>query len=134
MLTLRTAAITAVNGNSYVVGYVDNNSVAAYHIQSIDLYKGRLVVETRYEYPGLVHVEELNQGILNHESIKDELPFPEPVYRDRPIVVVLTPEQLEPVHDHIRNGRKINAIKEFRNLTKCGLKESKDWVEANCNV
>lgn len=32
--------------------------------------------------------------------------------------------------DHIRNKRKIEAIKVVRDMTRMGLKEAKDWVEA----
>ena len=35
----------------------------------------------------------------------------------------------EVVLDHIKSGRKINAIKEFRGESGLGLKEAKDWVE-----
>ena len=31
---------------------------------------------------------------------------------------------------HMRDNKKINAIKEFRTQTGLGLKEAKDWVEA----
>lgn len=34
------------------------------------------------------------------------------------------------VKGYIKNGQKINAIKEFRTETGLGLKEAKDWVEA----
>jgi ribosomal protein L7/L12 len=39
-------------------------------------------------------------------------------------------EVSEVVLDHMRNNRKINAIKEFRGESGLGLKEAKDWVEA----
>lgn len=29
-------------------------------------------------------------------------------------------------------GKKVEAIKIVRQWTQCGLKEAKDWVEANC--
>lgn len=36
----------------------------------------------------------------------------------------------ENVEDYIRDGKLINAIKEFRSESGLGLKEAKDWCEA----
>jgi hypothetical protein len=36
----------------------------------------------------------------------------------------------EQIKDDIFNGRKIDAIKKYRALTREGLKESKDFIEA----
>lgn len=42
----------------------------------------------------------------------------------------LTAEETEKVRAHLRAGDKIAAIKEFRAMTGCGLKDAKDAVEA----
>jgi hypothetical protein len=41
----------------------------------------------------------------------------------------LTSEQLEQIHNDLFAGRKINAIKTYREATNVGLKEAKDAVE-----
>lgn len=46
----------------------------------------------------------------------------DPTFRGWPVSSV--------VLDYIKNGQRINAIKEFRGETGLGLKEAKDWVEA----
>lgn len=42
-------------------------------------------------------------------------------------------ESLDRLLSAMRNGRKIDAIKEYRSITGAGLKESKDAVEMNWN-
>ena len=42
----------------------------------------------------------------------------------------LTPEQLQQIHDDLFAGRKISAVKLYREATNLGLKEAKDAVEA----
>jgi len=42
----------------------------------------------------------------------------------------LSPEQLDQIHNDLFAGRKINAIKLYREATNVGLKEAKDAVEA----
>lgn len=37
---------------------------------------------------------------------------------------------LQEVEEHLRSGKKIDAIKAYRELTGCGLKEAKEAVEA----
>ena len=39
--------------------------------------------------------------------------------------------KLSTVFSYLATGQKINAIKEMRELTGCGLKEAKDVVEGN---
>ena len=43
----------------------------------------------------------------------------------------LTEEQLTRLRELYKAGEKIQAIKEYRDITKCGLKEAKDAVESN---
>ncbi len=38
-------------------------------------------------------------------------------------------EKRKEILDHLLNGRKIQAIKEIREVTGCGLKESKDFMD-----
>lgn len=46
--------------------------------------------------------------------------------------VMLTDEQYRQIAQHVREDRKINAIKEARTADpRLGLKEAKDWVEAH---
>jgi large subunit ribosomal protein L7/L12 len=39
--------------------------------------------------------------------------------------------KMSTIFAYVTNGQKINAIKEVRELTGCGLKEAKDVVEGN---
>jgi ribosomal protein L7/L12 len=42
----------------------------------------------------------------------------------------LTADEKSKIRELMRAGRKIDAIKEFRAMTGCGLKDAKDCVEA----
>ena len=47
-----------------------------------------------------------------------------------PLPPNLDETDLEPVRDALKRGNKIEAIKLYREMTGCDLKESKDAVEA----
>lgn len=38
-------------------------------------------------------------------------------------------EALKEIEQHMRDGKKVNAIKAYRRATGLGLKESKTWVD-----
>ena len=42
----------------------------------------------------------------------------------------LTPEQNERIREALAEGRKIEAIKVYREATGCGLREAKEFIEA----
>ena len=41
-----------------------------------------------------------------------------------------TEEELKEIHSLLRTGKKIEAIKIYRQVTRCGLREAKNAVEA----
>lgn len=41
----------------------------------------------------------------------------------------LTPEQMESIREAIFSGQKIEAIKQYRDATRTGLAESKEFIE-----
>lgn len=67
----------------------------------------------------------LTDTIVGQSFIDPTLPTPEQSHDSR----VLAAIQHREVMGHMHDGKKINAIKELRAATACGLKEAKDAVE-----
>lgn len=67
----------------------------------------------------------LTDALVGQSFIDPSIPTPAQSHDER----VLRAVQSETVMRHMHDNKKINAIKELRLLTSCGLKEAKDAVE-----
>ena len=70
-----------------------------------------------------------NRGSLISEYEIEDLLKLVKAFEDTPAQVEPTKVDLAPLFNAIYNNKKIEAIKEYRNLTNFGLKESKDEIE-----
>lgn len=68
----------------------------------------------------------LTEALIDLGAVFDENYTQSLTDHDKRVMAALTSPE---VMKHMRDGKKIHAIKELRLITQCGLKEAKDAVE-----
>jgi len=94
-----------------------------------DLHDGRTVGQSMFD------MYQPAQDMPDVTMLKRRLPRlnlkEETYFTKGDISMWLQPELLQEMDAHMAKGRPVEAIKAFRSYTMCGLKEAKDFVDAN---